>query len=422
MTSIPHKDANPFDPLATLLALPDTWQVQVVQVGGEMPIIRAELDPAYLPEEACECGERCWAHGAEARTWHYARSVGGKATVVRLSFRRFVCRACRRTRGHEYPKVLPELREEIARYAIYHTVADTARAFGLSLRETRNIAAELLGQWVDERVIEPPQYLAIDVTYKGGMGLCTVVDVARGRVIEILNSKATGELTRYLKTVARTWPDLRCVAIDADKKTKAIIEQALPGVPIVLDRFHVVRAITNRLLAYLELYKKEHGVAVDGRLLINPKLDSYPALAARLTAEGHGRLLELFEYIRDFQVIYDQAVEAEVVWDAWCERVPPELAGPMKRTVQDLNRHWRRELCAAVEFRVPSRKRQGEMVLIGTNMAEALHNRTRRVVADSRRITFGLLRLRLLMMRSGEELTEQHRAERAWLQELRRAG
>jgi len=409
--------------LARLLSLPSTWRVQRVDLSGETPVIYATLDGPTLPPEPCEhCGERCWKLGKETRTWHYARSVGGRATVVRLRCWRFVCRSCTRTRGHRYAKVLPELKVEIGRYAIYHTVADTARAFGLGHRTTRDIAVVMMEQWVQERVIEPPQYVGVDVTFKGQMALCCVVDVARGRLIELLDSGVPGELTRYLDTVARTWPDLRCVAIDADKRAKTIIQQALPGTQIVLDRYHVMQIVNKRMLVFLEAYKRAHGVAADGRVLLDPELDTYPVLAARLTAGGHGRLLDLFEYARGVRVVYMQvtAAEAEAAWDAWRERMPPELTGVLGRSVKDLNRHWRTELCAAVGYRMQSRKSEGE-VLVGTNIVEALHNRARRVVADSRRITFGLLRLRLLMMESGVDLNERYLTERARLRAIRRA-
>lgn len=409
--------------LARLLCLPPTWQVQDVDLDAAPPIVYATLADTYRPPEACgHCGERCWHHLDLTVSWHYARSVGGRATVVRLMYQRFGCRSCGRSRGHGYPTVLPVLQEEIADHAVYHTLSDTVRTFGIGYELTRSTMLDVFRRRLAQRVVEPPQYVAIDVTHKGKLALCMVVDVARGELLEVLDGAAKGSLTGYLDSVAGQWPDLRCVAIDPDKRAKAVIEQALPGVPIVLDRYHVVQIANRRLLKYLGAYKQQHGVTADGRILINPALDSYAAVAARLVQGGHGRVLELADYVRSLRVVYEQASAAEALaaWDAWRDRMPPELVPYLGRPVQDLNEHWRAELCAAVEYRVQSRQGPG-MVLVGTNMVEALHNRARRLMADSRRMRFEPLRMRLLLMKSGAELDDRHRLEREQLRLRKRA-
>lgn len=173
-------------------------------------------------------------------------------TVLVWSQRRFRCRDCKRTCRERHPEIAERraitkrfrsrLFERACREPITHVaVSEAVSTYRVDEAFEHHAIAAL-----EQRELEPPRVLAIDESaFKKRYRFHTVFsDPERGVVFDLVEGRHKGAvfsgLTRLSDEVRQ---GIETVVIDCHWPFRKAIEEALPDVRIVADKFHVVRSI-----------------------------------------------------------------------------------------------------------------------------------------------------------------------------------
>ena len=95
-----------------------------------------------------------------------------------------------------------------------------------------------------------------------------VADLESGRVLSVTEGKDAGALIPFLQRLKRSRAKVKAIAMDMSAAYTSAVQKALPHVPIVYDRFHVVKLMNERLDALRRVHlhdtAKAHRKVVQG--------------------------------------------------------------------------------------------------------------------------------------------------------------
>lgn len=181
----------------------------------------------------------------------------GRPVVLWVRPRRFWCGGCRRAFTERLPDLAPWARRTgHAERALLGALAErsfrgTARQTGTSPGILRRALVRRVSATVDLRTALadlPAIVLGIDEhSFRGTDLMVTVTCVwpAR-RLLAILPNDRVGTLERFLRGLpAEIRPRIRAVCIDLKASWRKALQRELPQVPVVADRFHVMRTPTG---------------------------------------------------------------------------------------------------------------------------------------------------------------------------------
>lgn len=134
---------------------------------------------------------------------------------------------------------------------LYHAFGmfDVARLLGVG----RDVVKDILKRSLQKRFSNPSlnnfEYIAIDEISirKGYKFLTLVMDLRSGRVVFVGEGKRGDALTRLWQRLKRSQARIQAVATDMSAAYIGSVVKHLPGVPVVLDHFHVVKLMNDKL-------------------------------------------------------------------------------------------------------------------------------------------------------------------------------
>jgi transposase len=271
-------------------------------VGADLIVLAAVTTP---PDATCPV---CRTPSAHVHS-RYLRTVAdlpshGRRVVWRITARRFRCRhgGCPRTVFCErLPVIRPHAR---ATDPLAHAQRDVALAVGgqAGSRLCRRLAFPTSGDTLLRRVraIPPPtapmpRVLGVDdFAFRKGHTYGTIlVDLERGRVIDLLPDRTAATLTAWLKR----HPGIRVISRDRASAYSQAATDAAPNAVQVADRFHLL----VNLREAVERALQQRTAAIRGLVAKPPPPDTSPPPAvgtAESAAADVGRRQELFERVR----------------------------------------------------------------------------------------------------------------------------
>jgi transposase len=209
-----------------------------------------------------ECGQRAVSGGRHV-TQVRDLPVGAKATRLIWHKREWRCRDCGRSWRETHPDIAPRAvlteraRQEAARQVgeLGRPVAPVAREFGVGwetiMRAVKDAAAKLFAdQQLYTRQTRSCVALGVDekVMNRARRGrrrryVTVIVDLARGRPIDIIEGRSRKVLRDWLAAQDPAWrAAVRIAALDPAAPYRSALtdpEVGLPGAQLVLDHFHV---------------------------------------------------------------------------------------------------------------------------------------------------------------------------------------
>jgi transposase len=230
---------------------------------------------------------------------------------------------------------------------------------------------------------------------------CVLTDIGDRRPIEMLADRDKGTLATWLNTY-RDRSVIQGVAIDMWRPYLNVSELLLPGVPVVIDKFHVVRMANYcmervrirlqktrkagerrdwlRSKAYLNMrYAK---LTEKQRFNVDMWLDNEPDLAA-----AHRLKEALYE-------VYDlPKAQAIAAYDAYAASVPANLRGDFKVLLTAM-KNWRKQILAYFDHP------------ISNGYTEALNGVAKTINRAGRGYSFEVLRARLLFSKRPQPRSE----------------
>lgn len=184
-------------------------------------------------------------------------TISGQAVMLRWIKRRWRCGYCAATWTESHPQIPPRARmtvrfkAHLAQQAIRErNFSQVAAAEGVSydtVARAHRARAELLER---ERANPPPRLLAIDeAAIRKGHSYCTVISDPEHRyVVESLPGRGGVALVAWLSQLAPEVKDnIEAVVLDMFGPFHLAVAAALPHVPRVADKFHVLRNVNLAL-------------------------------------------------------------------------------------------------------------------------------------------------------------------------------
>ncbi|MBU6260607.1 MAG: ISL3 family transposase [Burkholderiales bacterium] len=358
------------------------------------------LDAEYTVQPtACQkCGVigHLYRHGTKPVTY-LDIPIRGRPARLRAKVQRYRCRECSETFLQPLGGIQPERRmtERCARYIESLCLRDTFMRIGEDVgcddKTVRNLAGEYISRLEASYRPSLPAWLGIDETQIDGKMRLVLTDIDARKPVEMLADRDKGTLTTWLNHY-RDRSHVRGVAIDMWRPYRDVARQMLPGVPVVIDKFHVVRTASycmERVRIRLQKLRKAGErrewlrskatlnmrmakLGVKARFNLDMWLANEPELAA-----AHG-LKEAFYDIYDLP-----KAEAVAAYDAFAARVPANLKADFKVLLTAM-KNWRTEILAY--FDNP----------ISNAYTEALNGVAKTINRQGRGYSFEVLRARLL--------------------------
>jgi transposase len=381
--------------MTDILDLPG-WTV----LGKRLDGAEYELEAEYTVQPAAcqKCGvlDRLYKHGTKLTTFRDS-PIRGHATRILARVRRYKCRECGETFLQPMGGIQEDMRmtERCAAFIKQQCLRDTfvriADNIGCDDKTVRSLAGDHIAAIGAGYRPALPAWLGIDETQIDGKMRCVITDIGAHRPIEMLAERDKGTLTTWLNHY-RDRSHVQGVAIDMWRPYRDVARHMLPGVPVVIDKFHVVRTASycmERVRIRLQKVKKsgERRDWLRSKALLNMRygkltekqrfnvdmwLDNEPTLKA-----AHG-LKEAFYGIYDMP-----KAQAVAAYDGFAATIPADLKADFKVLTTSM-KNWRREILAYFDHP------------ISNAYTEALNGVAKTINRAGRGYSFDVLRARLL--------------------------
>lgn len=181
--------------------------------------------------------------------------IGRRKVMVDLPVQRVECRSCGVVQqvklGFASRRVTYS--DSFERYVIdlcrYMTIANVAAHLGVSWGMIKEIHKRHLRHRYGQPSLKGLTYIAIDEICVGhGQRFLTIVlNLQTGAAIFVGQGKGKEALEPFWKRLGWRWKNIKAVAIDMGQAYLGAVWEHLPKVPIVFDRFHVVKLFNEKL-------------------------------------------------------------------------------------------------------------------------------------------------------------------------------
>lgn len=210
------------------------------------------------PMETCRCSvcgsENVIGRGKNPRCFRTV-PIGGKPVYLELPIPRVECRECDVVRQVEIGFADPRVTytKAFARYALelsqYMTIQDVADHLRISWDVIKEIQKADLKRRFDRPKLKHLRHIAIDEisTAKGHVYLTLVLDLDNGVVVHVGSGKGGDALQAFWTRLRHSGAKIEAVATDMSPAYIDAVTTHLPGVPLVFDRFHVIKLYNDKL-------------------------------------------------------------------------------------------------------------------------------------------------------------------------------
>jgi transposase len=204
---------------------------------------------------ACpRCGRWCRKrHDARARAKADEPLGRWRVTLVVLR-RRFRCFHCERTFTEPDPacnarrRLTCRLRERLGEACRHQTVQDVAGAHQVSPKTVRRAFAEYQDRQRAAEPPPPPRVLGLDdFSLRKGQRYATGFhDLERHTTLNVIAGRTQAVVQKALEDLDAP-AEIAVVSMDMARAYRAAVEEVLPAAAIVVDKFHVVKRVTEAL-------------------------------------------------------------------------------------------------------------------------------------------------------------------------------
>ncbi len=138
------------------------------------------------------------------------------------------------------------LKDWLEKRSLRHPFTHLAEETGVSNSTIRMVFDDYADQLRDNLRVETPEVLGIDEVHLIRRSRTVITNILTCCVVEMLPDRNKTTVVRYLAGL----PDkrrIRCVAIDMWDPYQDAVRESLPGIPVVVDKFHVLKMANDAL-------------------------------------------------------------------------------------------------------------------------------------------------------------------------------
>jgi len=208
------------------------------------------------------CRSRDVLHRGVSKRWLRTVRVGFKPVWLVVEVPRIGCASCGLVRWIELRIAEPRRHTKaFARFVLAlakaMTMLGVARLLGVGWDVVKDILKRHLHRRFGKPSLAGLEYIAIDEisVRKGHKYLTLVMDLRSGKVVFVGDGRGVDSLKPFWERLRPSRARLRAVATDMSAAYIGSVLGHLPGVAVVLDHFHVVKLMNDRLT---EVRRKLH--------------------------------------------------------------------------------------------------------------------------------------------------------------------
>lgn len=376
------------------------WKALKSTIGNGEQVIEAEYS---VPPTSCtKCGVigNLLKHGPKP-TYIRDSPIRGMPVRILANAQRYKCRECGGTFIQPLGGVRDAMRmtDRCAKHIEANCLVDTFQRIsdhvGCDEKTIRNIAGDYIERLNSQYRPWLPEWLGIDETQIDGKLRCIITDVANRVPIDMLPDRDKPLVTSWLYQ----FKDRRTVkglAIDMWRPYKDAAQAVFPGLPVVIDKFHVVKMANKAMDDVRVVLAKDQSKAV-GRDWMRRKsllrmrykgLDERGRFNLQMWLDNEPEVAVAYWLKESFYDIYDAPNKAAAGdrLDAWRKSVPAHMKKGKKSFAPLLTatRNWREEILAFFDHP------------ISNGYTEALNGVAKVINRSGRGYSFDVLRARLL--------------------------
>ena len=294
--------------------------------------------------------------------------IGRRPVFLLLYYPRILCLECGRL-GEIRPSFIDPYvtyTRQLARFVTdlcrLTTIRGVAEITGLSWDVVKSIEKQRLERTYGRVSLRGVRLVAVDeiAVLKGQRYKTIVLDLESGRVLSVADGRGEEALRPFLRRLRRARVKLEAIAMDMAAGYLAAVEAVLPKVPVVFDRFHVVKLMNERLdelrrshfrrseAPGRKLVKGVRYLVLMGRAKLEALEQKRPGVLARLDqALALNEPLSLGYYLKEkLRVLWDEPDRqaAEEFLDEWCEEAEATGIAELAKMATTLRRHRERLL------------------------------------------------------------------------------
>lgn len=393
--------------MANILNLPN-WAILDVEDGDDV-VVNAIF--SIEPKRCIQCNsEQIVKHGPKWTTYRDAPNYG-KPSSIRAQLNRYKCKSCECTFVQPVTGMRSDMRmtERCFKYIQAQSLRDTftniAYAVGCNEKTVRSIAHPYLQALSDAYKPRLEGWIGIDETQLDGKMRFIVSDLKNRKPLEMLPDREHHTVSNFMWKHRNA--NIEVFVMDMWKPYKKIINTVFPGVPIVVDKFHIVR-MANQAMDEIRkrvasgkgratgldwkrkkvlLRLREHKLDEHGRFNVDMWLDNEPDVA-------------IAYYLKElFYTIYDQKSKEDAIeiLDQWLEIVPSNMCKTKLdfKGLKTAATNWRKELLAYFDYPITN------------GYTEALNGVAKVMNRQGRGYGYDIVRAKLLFKKNVPLLPEQ---------------
>lgn len=364
-------------------------------VDGEFEL---EAEHAAEPNACSKCGVigRLHRHGSRMTIYRDSPVRGCKVKLL-AKVKRYRCRDCGGTFLQPLAGVLVERHmtqrcaEFIQKQCLMDTFVRVASEVGCDEKTVRSVAKTHIAKIDNGYLPKLPEWMGLDETQIDGRMRCVITDIGGKRPIEMLDARDKDTLSRwFLRFEDRSM--VKGIAIDMWRPYQRLAAELFPDVPVVIDKFHVVR-LANYCMERVRIRlgkAKTKGLrryAVRSRHLLNKReaaLSEAQRFSRDIWLDNDAEMKAAYDLKEAFYAIYKlPKAQATAAFLAYPATVPVHLRKDFKVLTRAM-KNWEKQILAYFDHP------------ISNGYTEALNGVAKAINRAGRGYTFPVLRARLL--------------------------
>lgn len=376
------------------------WAVHSkTQSDGEY-VIAAEytVQPANCPK--CGVVDTPYKHGVKP-TKYRDSPIRGDTVVILANVQRYRCKHCRETFLQPLGGIYPDMRmtqrcvDFIQKQVLRTTFVRIAELVGCDDKTVRTVGGAHIAALNAKYKPWLPEWLGIDETQIDGQLRCIITDVGNRKPVDMLPNRDKVSVTAWLYQ----FKDRRTVkglAIDMWRPYKDAAQAVFPGLPVVIDKFHVVK-MANKALEDIRITLAKDQTKAVGKDWMRRKallrmryknLDEKGRFGLAMWLDNEPAVKVAYDLKESFYAIYDAPTKkaAGALLDAWRGSIPVTMKKGKKSFAPLLTatKNWREEILAFFDHP------------ISNGYTEALNGVAKVANRQGRGYSFEVLRARVL--------------------------
>lgn len=331
--------------------------IRTISVDDNDDHYMVAVEGIVLPTICPHCGhDKLHKHGSVNQAY-MDTPMHGKRVILTLDRKRYKCTndLCKKTIFEPLNDMdskrlaTSRLVKYIQTHCLKKTFADISREVGVDEKTIRHIFDDYVEHLSSTVRFETPKILGIDEVKIIGSYKAMITNIEELSVYDLLETRKKADLIEYFGRIPNLHK-IELVTMDMWRPYFDAIRHHLPSVPIVVDRFHVVRAANNAMEAIRKSIRKE----LEQSKRIKLKDDRFILLARRENLnEQQLKVLErwTFEFPllheaylakEGFFAIYEQPSKemAQKVYASWEKGLKPEIRRFFTEIISFMRNWW----------------------------------------------------------------------------------